>query len=75
MRGSLADVQRIIGEEPKKKLALAKDASGTPILHKAVCYDQPEIVQWLVENFPATTQQKDRVNSKTKNSNFHFHIC
>ncbi|XP_039309739.1 uncharacterized protein LOC105196161 isoform X2 [Solenopsis invicta] len=59
-RGSLAETQKIISEESKKKLAIAKDSCGVPLLHKAVYYDHPEIVAWLLENYPITPQQKDR---------------
>ena len=61
-RGSLAEVQKLISEEPKKKLAIAKDPAGTPLLHKAVYHDRRDIVEWLVQNFPIAVQQKDRVN-------------
>ncbi|XP_019698177.1 uncharacterized protein LOC105185779 [Harpegnathos saltator] len=59
-RCSLAETQRIIAEESKKKLAIAKDSCGTPLIHKAVYYDQADIVAWLVENYPITPQQKDK---------------
>ncbi|CAL7950364.1 unnamed protein product [Xylocopa violacea] len=59
-RGSLAETQRLISEEPKKKLAIAKDSAGTPLLHKAVFYDHQDIVEWLVQNYPITVQQKDK---------------
>ncbi|XP_076180840.1 uncharacterized protein LOC143153464 isoform X2 [Ptiloglossa arizonensis] len=59
-RGSLAETQRLISEESKKKLAIAKDPAGTPLLHKAVYYDQPDIVEWLVQNYPTTVHQKDK---------------
>ncbi|XP_043506689.1 uncharacterized protein LOC122527005 isoform X1 [Frieseomelitta varia] len=59
-RGSLAEVQKLISEEPKKKLAIAKDSAGTPLLHKAVYHDRQDIVEWLVQNFPIAVQQKDR---------------
>ncbi|XP_011344973.1 uncharacterized protein LOC105283695 isoform X4 [Ooceraea biroi] len=59
-RGSLAETQKIISEDSKKKLAIAKDSCGTPLIHKAVYYDHPDIVSWLVENYPITPQQKDR---------------
>ncbi|KOC65528.1 Dynein heavy chain-like protein [Habropoda laboriosa] len=59
-RGSLAETQKYISEAPKKKLAIAKDPAGTPLLHKAVCHDQQDIVEWLVQNYPITVQQKDR---------------
>lgn len=59
-RGSLVETQRIISES-KKKLAIAKDPCGTPLIHKAVYYDQPDIVAWLIENYPITPQQKDKV--------------
>nr|XP_034178460.1 uncharacterized protein LOC117603414 isoform X6 [Osmia lignaria] len=60
VRGSLGETQRLILEEPKKKLAIAKDPSGIPLLHKAVYYDQLDIVEWLVQNYPITVQQKDK---------------
>ncbi|XP_015605023.1 uncharacterized protein LOC107272408 isoform X4 [Cephus cinctus] len=60
IRGSLSEIQRIISEEPKKKLAIAKDPSGTPLIHKAVYYDHQNIIEWLVKNYPVTTQQKDK---------------
>ncbi|XP_043684215.1 uncharacterized protein LOC122636732 isoform X5 [Vespula pensylvanica] len=59
-RGSLVETQRIVTEEPKKKLAIAKDPSGIPLIHKAIYHDQPEIVAWLIHNYPITTQQKDK---------------
>lgn len=61
-RGSLAETQKTITEETKRKLAIAKDPCGTPLIHKAVYYDQPDIVAWLVENYPITPQQKDKVH-------------
>ncbi|XP_046737336.1 uncharacterized protein LOC124406047 isoform X2 [Diprion similis] len=60
VRGALGDVQRLILDEPKKKLATSKDSAGIPLLHKAVYYDHQDIVEYLVENYPATTQQRDR---------------
>lgn len=60
-RGSLIEAQKLIFEEPKKKLAIAKDPAGTPLLHKAVYHDHQDIVEWLVQNYPITIQQKDRV--------------
>lgn len=59
-RGSLIETQKLILEEPKKKLAIAKDPAGTPLLHKAVYHDHQDIVEWLVQNYPITIQQKDR---------------
>ncbi|XP_029669389.1 uncharacterized protein LOC115239162 [Formica exsecta] len=59
-RGSLDETQKIISEESKKKLAIAKDSCGTPLIHKAVYHDQPDIVTWLVENYPITPQQRDK---------------
>ncbi|XP_029157035.1 uncharacterized protein LOC114929616 isoform X1 [Nylanderia fulva] len=59
-RGSLAETQKVIAEESKKKLAIAKDPCGTPLIHKAVYHDQPDIVAWLIENYPITPQQRDK---------------
>lgn len=60
-RGSLAETQKLVSEEPKKKLAIAKDPAGTPLLHKAVYHDHQDIVEWLAHNFPIAVQQKDKV--------------
>ncbi|XP_050591641.1 uncharacterized protein LOC126922799 isoform X3 [Bombus affinis] len=59
-RGSLAETQKLVTEEPKKKLAIAKDPAGTPLLHKAVYHDHQDIVEWLAHNFPIAVQQKDK---------------
>ncbi|XP_076679367.1 uncharacterized protein LOC143374797 isoform X4 [Andrena cerasifolii] len=59
-RGSLPEVQKLVTEGAKKKLAIAKDPAGIPLLHKAVYYDHQDIVEWLVQNYPITVQQKDR---------------
>nr|XP_031836063.1 uncharacterized protein LOC116428513 [Nomia melanderi] len=59
-RGSLAETQRFILEEPKKKLAIAKDSTGKSLLQKAVYYDQQDIVEWLVNNYPNIVHQRDR---------------
>ncbi|XP_063974587.1 uncharacterized protein LOC135161174 isoform X6 [Diachasmimorpha longicaudata] len=59
-RGVLAELQRIVGDEPKKKLAIAKDAAGIPLLHKAVYHDHQEVVEWILDNYPNTAGQKDR---------------
>ncbi|XP_011300880.1 uncharacterized protein [Fopius arisanus] len=59
-RGALADLQKVIADEPKKKLAIAKDAAGIPLLHKAVYHDHQDVVEWLLDNYPNTAVQKDR---------------
>jgi hypothetical protein len=61
MRGSLTEVQKLVESEPKKKLVIAKDSAGTPLIHKAVYYDHQNILEWIVENYPMTVEQKDRV--------------
>ncbi|XP_058794332.1 uncharacterized protein LOC131666023 isoform X2 [Phymastichus coffea] len=60
IRGSLAEVQRIVDGEPKKKLVVAKDSAGTPLIHKAVYYDHQNVVEWIVDNYPTTVEQKDK---------------
>lgn len=60
-RGSLLVVQKLVSEDPKSKLILAKDSTGTPLLHKAVYYDHLDIVEWLVQNYPSTVSLKDKV--------------
>ncbi|XP_033220380.1 uncharacterized protein LOC117174999 isoform X2 [Belonocnema kinseyi] len=60
VRGSLSECQKLLSEEPKKKLPLAKDSTGTPLIQKAVYYDHQDIVEWLTQQFPATVHQKDR---------------
>lgn len=66
-RGALADLQKIIADEPKKKLALAKDQAGIPLLHKAVYHDHQDVVEWLLNDYPNTAGQKDRVNLFLRN--------
>lgn len=61
IRGSLPEVQRIVEGEPKKKLVIAKDSTGTPLVHKAVYYDHQNVVEWIVDNYPTTVEQKDKV--------------
>ncbi|KAJ1527016.1 hypothetical protein ONE63_008560 [Megalurothrips usitatus] len=41
-------------------LALCKDRAGAGLLHKAVFRGQRPVVDWLLENHPATVQIKDR---------------
>lgn len=61
VRGSLAEVQRLVEGEPKKKLVIAKDTTGTPLIHKSVYYDHQDILEWIVDHYPSTVEQKDRV--------------
>lgn len=61
-RGSLEELKKFLSDEPKKKYAFAKDTSGTPLLHKAVYFDHQDIVEWLIQNYPNTVRQKDRVS-------------
>ena len=61
VRGSLVEVQRLVDAEPKKKLVVAKDSSGTPLIHKAVYYDHQNVLEWIIDNYPSTVEQKDRV--------------
>ncbi|XP_020709375.2 uncharacterized protein LOC105688504 isoform X5 [Athalia rosae] len=60
IRGSLSEVERLVSDEPRKQLAISKDASGIPLIHKAVYHDHRDIVAWLVKNYPLTSEQKDR---------------
>ncbi|XP_023315550.1 uncharacterized protein LOC106653520 isoform X4 [Trichogramma pretiosum] len=60
VRGSLSEVQRLVDGEPKKKLVIAKDSAGTPLIHKAVYYDHQNVLEWIIENYPATVEQRDR---------------
>lgn len=57
----MSELQKLIAEEPKKKLALAKDAVGIPLLHKAVYHDHQDVIEWLLDNYPNTAMQRDRV--------------
>uniref|UniRef100_A0ABD2X2S2 Arginine kinase n=1 Tax=Trichogramma kaykai TaxID=54128 RepID=A0ABD2X2S2_9HYME len=60
VRGSLSEVQRLVDGEPKKKLVIAKDSAGTPLIHKAVYYDHQNVLEWIIDNYPATVEQRDR---------------
>ncbi|KAK0085675.1 hypothetical protein PV325_004621 [Microctonus aethiopoides] len=58
--GDLLEVKKLITSEPKKKYSIAKDSSGTPLLHKAVYNDHPDVVEYLIQNYPLTARQRDR---------------
>ncbi|XP_031788022.1 uncharacterized protein LOC100121644 isoform X3 [Nasonia vitripennis] len=60
VRGSLPEAQRLVDGEPKKKLLVAKDATGTPLIHKSVYYDHQDILEWIVGNYPGAVEQRDR---------------
>lgn len=55
-------MKKLITSEPKKKYSIAKDSSGTPLLHKAVYNDHPDVVEWLIQSYPLTARQRDRVS-------------
>lgn len=77
MKGQLRDLQMLLNItspvysllKPKaENLVISKDNAGSGLLHKAVYYDYPEIVAWLVSNYPATVHVRDKVN-------FHQNQC
>lgn len=47
----------------RRKLAVSKDDKGHGLLHKAVFHGHREIVHWLIEKFPETTEVKDWVST------------
>lgn len=59
---SLPELQNLLNEDGgKRKLASCKDQAGVGLLHKAVYYDLPEIVHYLVDNYTYLINQKDKV--------------
>lgn len=62
-RGQLRDMETLLEEEKSKRMALCKDGTGVPLLHKAVYYNHKDIVMWLVEAYPVTVSSKDRVSA------------
>lgn len=69
-KGNLRDMQVLLenGSSSRNvykisptKLACSKDLNGVTVLHKAVYYDFPDIVEWLVKNYPQTVHIKDKV--------------
>lgn len=70
-KGHLRDLQMLMNItspvysllKPKaENLVISKDNAGAGLLHKAVYYDYPEIIRWLVRNYPATVHVQDKVN-------------
>ncbi|XP_044733018.1 uncharacterized protein LOC123295663 isoform X2 [Chrysoperla carnea] len=58
---SLPELQSLLNEDGgKRKLASCKDQAGVGLLHKAVYYDLPEIVHYLVDNYTYLINQKDK---------------
>lgn len=69
--GQLRDLQILLDTtspmfsalKPKaENLVLCKDQAGVGLLHKAVYYDHPHIIEWLIYHYPATTQLRDKVS-------------
>lgn len=69
-KGQLRDIQVLLNTtspaysqlKPKaENLVISKDNAGVGLLHKAVYYDYPEIIEWLVRNYPATIHVRDKV--------------
>ncbi|XP_050526053.1 uncharacterized protein LOC126896914 isoform X2 [Daktulosphaira vitifoliae] len=70
-KGNLRDMQVLLNNEnsfknsykiSSTKLACSKDLNGVSVLHKAVYYDFPDIVEWLVKDYPQTVHVKDKTN-------------
>lgn len=62
-KGQLGDMEKLLGEEKSQRMALCKDGAGVPLLHKAVYYNHPDVVKWLVEAYPLTVSTKDKVSA------------
>lgn len=59
---SLSELKALLSEDTgKRRLASSKDEAGVGLLHKAVYYDLPEIVHYLIQTYPYLLQQKDQV--------------
>lgn len=70
VKGQLRDVQVLLNTtspaysvlKPKpENLVISKDSAGIGLLHKAVFYDYPEVVEWLAKNYPNTVHIRDKV--------------
>lgn len=69
-KGNLRDMQVLLenGNSSRNaykisptKLVCSKDLNGVTVLHKAVYYDFPDIVEWLVKNYPQAVHIRDKV--------------
>lgn len=70
VKGQLRDIEVLLNTssaaysvlKPKpENLVESKDSAGIGLLHKAVFYDYPEIIEWLVKNYPSTVHIRDKV--------------
>jgi ankyrin repeat protein len=62
INGDINNVERILTDDPL--LIKAKDENGLFPIHIATAHNQPEIVNYMVVNFPATIHFKDNVSFK-----------
>lgn len=59
--GRLEDLKELLDD---KLLAAIADCMGLPPLHKAVIYQQGEVAQWLVTEFPDILNITDNVSER-----------
>lgn len=67
-KGDLQMISKLAGE---KRCAFGKDKAGRTLLHNAVLYEQPEIVEFLLEQFPSLINTLDSV----KRTPLHYCVC
>lgn len=69
-KGQLRDLQILLDTtspvfsvlKPKaENLVSCIDNAGVGLLHKAVYYDHPHIIEWLIHHYPATMKMRDKV--------------
>lgn len=59
-RGSLRETQSLLD---KRKLAVARDAVGRGLAHKAVLYGHKSLLDWLGRKFPEVVHLRDNVST------------
>ena len=57
------DLKHLKQELDHKRLATVTDAAGMTPLHKAVLWEQPQVVHYLLENFQLDVNAKDHVRA------------
>lgn len=65
MQGKLEEVRSLVG---RRKLAFCRDPQGASPLHKAVLFQQRNMVAYFVESFPSVMHARDHV--RTAHSSF-----
>ena len=72
INGDIPNIERILSDD--SSLIRAKDENGLLAIHIATAHNRPEVVEYLITNYPQSPQLKDSVRNASKHLNKHKSI-